>query len=374
MRLSALALLVLVCAASSATARSPLLPQPEAVPYPTASWPTGPLAADVDVAAIEEATRLLFENRGHTLHPDTRALLVVRRGRIVWERYAEGFDAFSRFRSWSAAKSLIQGLVARLVMRGRLELDAPVGAREWQAEGDPRGAITLRHLLQMTSGLDNEDRTGDRNGLMVRMLFGDLSHDTAHAAASVALLHEPGTYWAYSTGTTQILSRAVGRAIGGGRAGAIAFVRKELAEPLGMRSLIIEFDESGTLLGGAFAWLTARDWARFGTLYLRDGVWEGRRLLPEGWVEFTRTPTPVENNGVFTAHFWITAEPKAKQSRALRPEIESFQVIGAAGQLVVMVPDRDLVVVRLGENFHTSWSLLGHTLSEIVLAFPELAP
>jgi CubicO group peptidase (beta-lactamase class C family) len=152
-----------------------------------------------------------------------------------------------------------------------------------------------------------------------------------------------------------------------------AFLERELLEPLGARSLVLEFDPAGTPLGGGYVWASAQDWARLGLLYLRDGVWDGRRILPEGWVDFTRTTAPAANNGTYGAHFWVAAEPAEDQFRMLRPGIEAFEMSGNAGQFVVIVPDRDLVVVRLGEMHQTSWPELNDGLGALIEAFPRRA-
>ena len=172
-------------------------------------------------------------------------------------------------------------------------------------------------------------------------------------------MHEPGTYWAYSTATTQIVSGILAQSVGGGREGVRAFVERELATPLGAKSLLIEFDAAGTPLGGGYVFATARDWARLGTLYLRDGVWDGARVLPEGWVGFARTVAHVANNGVYGAHFWVNGNPGDGQFRPLRQGLEAFEMSGNGGQFVVIAPDRDLVVVRLGEMQRATWAELG---------------
>jgi CubicO group peptidase (beta-lactamase class C family) len=190
-------------------------------------------------------------------------------------------------------------------------------------------------------------------------------------------VHEPGAHWDYSTATSQILSGIVGRSVGGGREGVRAFAERELAQPLGIESLVLEFDSAETLLGGLYVWASARDWARLGLLYLRDGRWDGRRNLPEGWVDFTRTVAPAANNGSYGAHFWVTAPPGPEQWQTLAPGIEAFQMNGNGGQFVVMVPDRDLVIVRLGEMHASTWPELNAQLAELIRAFPtrsERAP
>jgi len=204
-------------------------------------------------------------------------------------------------------------------------------------------------------------------------MFGPLSADTEAGAAAVDFVYDPGTHWAYSTATAQILSGIVARSVGGGREGVHGFVERELVAPLGLTSLVIEFDAAGTPLGGGYVWASARDWARLGLLYLRDGVWNGRRILPAGWVDFTRTVGPAENNGTYGALFWITAPPAEGQFQVLRPGIDAFEMSGNAGQFVVLVPDRDLVAVRLGEMHTTTWRELNEKLGDLILSFPPLA-
>lgn len=356
----------------------PLPPQPPDVPWPTRAWPVGAPGPEVDRAALERAQDDLFAARGPGGLPDTRALLVVHRGRLVASRYAPGFDASSRFESWSMAKTVTQALVGILVRQGRLSLDQAPGIAAWQRDGDPRRAITLRHLLQMTTGLDNAD--GDEVGLGfgVRMLFGDLSRDVVAAAAEVPLLHEPGTHWAYSTGTSMLLADVVTRKVGGKEA-LLAFVESELAAPLGITTLVPEFDAAGNFLGGSSVWAGAEDWARLGLLYLRGGRWDGRAILADGWVDFSRSPAHAEDNAKHGAHLWLNREPAGTQfPRMGGPELESmFFLAGAFGQYVAMSPDRDLVIVRLGEMQATDWDPLGDAIARIAGAFPaagEAAP
>jgi len=359
--------------ASLARAAAPLPPQPAGVAWPTRGWPEGGPVAGVDHTALETAVAKLFAPVGRAGLPDTRALLVVAGGRIVLERYANGFGRESRFRSWSMAKSVTQCLAGILVRDGRLSLDARAPVPAWQQRaGDPRAALTLRQLLHMTSGLDNGDggEDDDADRFVAKLMFGEWAGDTAKAAEKPDLAHEPDTFWAYSTATSQIVSDIVGRTVGGGREGVRAFADRELAAPLGIRSLVLEFDAAETMLGGGYVWASARDWARLGLLYLRDGRWEGRRILPEGWVEFTRTPAPAANNRTYGAHFWLSGEPGPGQFQTLRPGIEAFQMNGNAGQFVVMVPDRDLVVVRLGEMHVATWRDLHEGLGELIQLFP----
>lgn len=353
----------------------PLPPQTEGVPWPTKIWPEASLGDDVDRIDLAAATDALFASTGRGGVPDTRALLVVRHGRIVYERYAEGFGAKSRFHSWSMAKSFTQALVGILVTRGLLSLDDPAPVPEWQTPGDPRREITLRHLLNMTSGIGNRDfLDGDQEagGFVAEFMFGEGAPDMAAFGANAPLVHPPGTHWAYSTATSAILARMIGLAIANDAAGRRSFIHNELLDPIGAIDAVFEFDRAGTFLGGSHVYATARDYARFGLLYLRDGVWDERRILPEGWVDFARSRAPVENNGAYGAHFWINHEPKEHQFELLPGgPTSAFEASGNAGQYIVVVPTHDLIIVRLGEKHAMSWIELNSGLAKLLEVFPE---
>jgi CubicO group peptidase (beta-lactamase class C family) len=356
-----------VAVRADAPARAPLPRQRSEVPYPTRGWPRGdPQRADH--VAVEVALGKLFVKESAAGVLDTRAVLVVQDGKLVVERYAPGFDAGSRFRSWSTGKSLANAWVGLLVRDGRVSLDEPLDARAWRARADdPRRTITVRHALNMTTGLANEDGDGASDSFVAELLYGELSGDTALAASDVALEHDPGTRWAYSTGTTQLLARLVAD-----RAGEDwrAFTARELNQPLGMSSLLVEADRADTPLVGAYVWASAQDWARLGLLYLRDGMWEGRRILPAGWVDFSRTPAPAPNNGSYGAHFWLSAKPGPEQYPGFAGrDFDAFEMNGNEGQFVVIVPARDLVVVRLGAMHASSWEELRKNLGDLIEAF-----
>jgi CubicO group peptidase (beta-lactamase class C family) len=351
----------------------PLPPQPTAIPYPTERWPEAAPGADVDAQRLAAAFESAFAAKGRGGVPDTRALLAIRRGTIVAERYAPGFSARSRFQSWSMAKSVTQALIGILVGEGRLDVKAPVPVAAWRTPGDPRSALTFDQLLHMSSGLANGDGGVGSESFVASLLFGAGSRDVFAFATGVPLIHPPGAFWDYSTATSMILSGVVGQIVGGGREGMLAFLREKLFDPLGMRSAVPEFDAAGTFLGGAFVWADARDWARFGLLFLRDGVWDGARVLPEGWVDYVRTPAPAPNNGVYGAHLWLNLEPKQQQFKPLPGgPASAISVNGNGGQMVVIVPTHDLVVVRLGEMQASSWSAVTEEVAAVVAAFAPL--
>jgi CubicO group peptidase (beta-lactamase class C family) len=369
------ALVVLVTATAGA-ALVPLPPQPADVPWPTAAWPERSPGVEVDRRALESGLELAFAALGRGGLPDTRAVLVVHRGAVVVERYAPGFGSDSRFQSYSVAKSITHALAGVLVRQGRLDIHRPADVVAWRGEGDPRRRITPEQLLQMTSGLDNaDDDDTPLRSFSIEMTYGAGAADIAAFAAAAPLAHPPGTHWAYSTASTTIVAHLLGRAVGGGRDGMLTFMREQLLAPLGMRSAVPEFDLAGTFEGGMFVHATARDYARFGLLYLRDGVWGGERILPAGWVDFARTAAPAPNNGVYGAGFWLNGQPSAApmQFPILHGAPESaFGASGVFGQWVVIVPTRDLLVVRLGGFVDASkYPTLKQSLARIVEAFPD---
>ncbi len=309
--------------------------QPIQTPWPTAEWPSGATPR----AAARERVDWAFSPEGLEAFGVTEAVVLVQGGQIVLERYGEGRGPDDTCHSWSMAKSITHALVGLLVGEGRLDVEATADVPEWR--GDGRAAITLDQLLRMSSGLEwIEVYLRDRPSDVIEMLFGRGKEDVAGFAASFPLAHAPGSHMAYSSGTTNIVSRCAALALGATGPGFEAWMRERLFAPLGMTSPIPRFDATGTFIGSSFCFCTPRDFARFGLLYLRDGVWEGRRLLPEGWVDYARTPTrrqPDAADGPYGAHWWLdTAGPG------------SFSANGYDGQYIGVVPELDLVIVRNG--------------------------
>ena len=318
--------------------------QPADVPWPDAEWPVGRLDGHVDQDRFDALTGAAFDDPPSGRLGETHALLIVQNGRIVFEKYDAAHDVASSLPSWSEAKSITHALIGILVREGKIDIHKPADVPEWQGEDDPRRAITLDHLLRMSSGLAfKEEYEPDNPSDVIEMLFGSGQKDVAAFAADFPLTHEPGDYWSYASGTTNIIARFAGQIIGGGAQGFHDFMKRELFSPIGMASPIPKFDEAGTFIGSSYCFCTARDFARFGTLYLRDGEWNKRRLLPEGWVDYARTPTPQpdEDDSAlgYGAQWWLgIAGP------------HSFSANGYEGQYTVLVPELDLVLVRHGAS------------------------
>jgi CubicO group peptidase (beta-lactamase class C family) len=343
----------------------PLPPQPDGVPWPTSAWEE----AKPDVAVpdrLEAMVDELFEDPAPERLGHTHALLVVHHGRIVVERYGRRFvselealagmepgdiTADTPLISWSMAKSMLHAVVGTLVLDGRLSLDDRPPVAAWEGAGDPRAAITWDHLLQMRSGLqwveEYYEFDGDALPDVVTMLYGDGRTDMAAFAAGFPLVLEPGSAEAYnySSGTSNIVSAAAGTLIGGGEGGMRVWLEERLFGPLGMTSAEPTFDGAGTFVASSYVDATARDFARFGLLALRDGVWDGQRLLPEGWVDHGRRPRSPDEHFTHGAHWW--SKPDGRWGL--------FNADGFEGQRIYVVPELDLVLVRLGKT-HTDHS------------------
>lgn len=338
----------------------PFPTQPGDVPWPTREWTRGPLPPGLDAEGFDRAVRALTE-----LGPDdgvTRAVLVVHRGRLVFEHYGPETDRTSTLQSWSMAKSLLHALVGRLVGRGAIDLDAPAPVPEWQDRGDPRAAIRWRDLLRMRPGLAfAEDYVDSGVSDVIEMLWGRGRDDVAGYAASKPLAAEPGTRFNYSSGTSNIVSRAVGQLVGDGEPGMRRFMQDGLFGPLGMHSPVPKFDAAGTWKGSSFCFCTAEDFARFGLLYLRGGLWEAGPLLPTGWADDARTPTHHTTEEAYGSHWWIEPE-----------DVRHFYASGYEGQRLLLAPEKDVLALRLGVSPNERVPALLRPLHALVRAFPDL--
>jgi CubicO group peptidase (beta-lactamase class C family) len=325
---------------------------------PTADWEVGPPDPDVDA---DRLTAVVAELMGQP--PElglTQALVVVHRGTIVAEAYGPDVDATTQLISWSMAKSITHALVGIAVGDGLLDLDTPAPVAAWR--GDGRREITLQHLLNMRDGLDfAEDYVGDEGvSDVLEMLFGEGKDDHAGYAIARPLAHPPGSVWSYSSGTSNIVSRLVGDVVGGGAAATRAFIVERLFEPIGMTA-DARFDQAGTFVGSSYVFASARDFARFGALYLHDGLWNGERLLPEGWLDHARrwTAHDPDNGFDYGAHWWLWPD----QPRSLAAH-------GYEGQYTIVLPEKDAVVVRLGRSPVELRPALVAKLRELITTLP----
>jgi len=314
-------------------------------------WPGGDLReaaiAGLKRPALEAALAEAFREPTPERPRQTRAIVVLWRGGLLTERYAPGFDAQTPLLGWSMSKSLTNALVGMRVGDGALRLDGPVPLAGWA--GDERREITLDQLLRMSSGLAFTEHYDDFTSDVVSMLFGPAAVDTGGFAARQPLAFAPDSHWSYASGTTNIIQKVLRESFPSTEA-YWRYLFDRLYAPLGMTHSFLEPDAAGTFVGSSFGYGSARDWARFGQLFLDDGIWEGQRLLPEGWVDYSTTPTPKAPYGSYGAHWWLNVgepdDPMARPFQSLPQDL--YRASGFEGQNVIIVPSRDLVVVRLG--------------------------
>ncbi len=362
---------------------APLPPQPEGVAWPTAAWETAPLPTDVDRAAFDLAVTEAFAGR-HPQMGETRAVVIVQGGRIVFERYGEGYGRDTRLVAWSMSKSITHALVGAAVLQDRVAIDTPMGNPAWRG-GDRRAAITWRQWLNMVDGQDYLEIGAPSvvENDVANMLYGRGRGDTARFAARLRLAHDPGAHWNYNSAGTLLIADALTRAVvpdprdvAERRERMRAWMDSALFQAIGMNP-VVEFDPRGLFYGSSLVWATARDYARFGYLYLRNGEWDGARVLPAGWVDFARTPGPDTDTDVYGAHWWLT--PPNGTGRPMRSLIveddlrDAFSAQGHEGQIIVVAPSKDLILVRLGlfDGGADSWDALGDWTGRVIGAFGD---
>ncbi len=328
-------------------------------------WPDG-----VDGQAASQAVDAVFADPDPERPRATRALVVVHKGRIVAERYAPGFDAHMPLVGWSMSKTGTNALIGLRVKDGALALDDTRLMPEWLGRDDMRSEITVNTLLRMTSGLAFHEDPDDKLSDVSQMMF--VQGNTAAFAASKPLAYAPGTHWSYSTGAAAILSGVLRETFDDER-DYLSYPRERLFGPLGMRTAQLPPDPSGTLMGGAFLYASARDWARLGLLYLQDGKWGGEQILPKGWVAYTTRPTAQSPEDEYGAQVWLKLEKSENLGEPPMPA-DSFYMLGHNGQAVAMIPSKDLVVVRLGQTLNGGDWDTARDLGPLVNAFPDKTP
>ncbi len=324
-------------------------------PQPSSETPmrVHPETPVVDPISVDlgQAVDRAFEEPPAPPHRLTKAVVVMQDGRIVAERYAPGVGVDTPLMGWSMTKSVTNALIGILARQGELSIDGPAPVMAWGRAEDPRRAVSIDHLLRMTSGLElGGDLGNDWTSAFdpsVQALFAQ--DDTAAFFDGAKLTATPGERWRYANGATVILSGVLRAKLGGDAASVLRFARRELFEKLDMRHATLEFDAVGAPFGASHMWATARDWARFGQLYLDDGMVGGRRILPEGWVDYSARLTPGSESFGYGAGFWTNRGANGGAART-RPDMprDSFMARGSQGQYVVIVPSARLVIVRLG--------------------------
>ncbi len=324
-------------------------------------WPKGEgvdldrLPEKVNQGKLKQAIDEAFKEPGPDTKRNTRAIVVVLGDRIIAEQYAPEKDKDTPMHGWSMSKSVTNSLVGILVKEKGLDIHAPVAVAAWKSPDDPRHKITLDMMLRMSSGLAFEE---------VYAPFKDATYmlytagSMADYAAAKPLAAEPDTVWNYSSGTANIIARIVTDQAGGTLAGYHQFAKEYLFNKIGAYSAVIEPDASGSFVGSSYMFATARDWARFGLFLKNKGVWNNEKILPEGWMEYSTTPTPKAPMGEYGAMFWLNSGEKGNPDHRKFPSLPAdlYYCGGFNGQIVAVIPSRDVVVVRLGVTHDKSWS------------------
>jgi CubicO group peptidase (beta-lactamase class C family) len=333
----------------------------------TIAWPLGNMLNSnhldgIDYEKLRRSLEDAFADRDKKNPVNTHGVVVVYNGHLVAEKYAEGFDHKSRMMGWSMTKSMVNALVGIAVKSGKLRVEDPAPIQEWQ--DDERKQITLNDLLQASSGLAWHEGYFTPTSDFHKMFT--LSDDKAAFAIGSKAEYPAGTFFQYSSGTTNLLCGMLRRTLGD--SAYHRFPYDELFYKAGMYTAIIEADASGTFVGSSYGYASARDWARFGLLYLNDGVFEDQRILPEGWVKYSTTPAPAAPMQEYGAHIWLNAgkkdDPTHSKFRGLPNDAYLFD--GFEGNSVVVIPSRKTVIVRLGVTHNKNFSLAG--LVQAVLA------
>lgn len=313
------------------------------------AWPRGDLAAAVgaDTTVDLEVARTACDAAFADEEAHTAAFLALHRGEVIAERYGAGADRDMPLESWSMGKTVTAMLIGILVGDGLLDLDAPAPVAEWRGPGDPRGSITLRHLMQMSSGLRCSGRQDPREtwerGVPDHLYPYHEAIDVCDFMVSRPLEHPPGTVGRYRNSDPLTLAAIVRRTVEAQGAEYLSWPQRVLFDRIGIRDHVLETDLFGNFVLCGFDLGTARGWAKLGQLYLQDGVWEGKRILPAGWVDFVTTPAPAWEAAAYGGQLWLNrggAEPEL-------PE-DAYWFQGVASQRTLVIPSRDVVVVRLG--------------------------
>ena len=334
-------------------------------------WPDGDLIEDqkalsnVNAAILADASNWAFERSSS--EQVTLSLIVVHGGKIIHERYAPGFDISTRTRTWSTAKSIAVTLIGMLADQGKLELDKPLGfdwfPRAQSPNTDPRNVITLRNVLNMSSGLATVDNRGMEYATGSGMSYW-AGASSVRGALSRALFREPGTMWDYENYDTLLGVYAMKLAIGDDQR-YLEFPRSALFDRIGMRNTLLSVDRFGDFVLSSQVYTNARDLARFGMLYLQNGTWHGERLLSDDWIDFVRTPAPatIGRGGQYGGQWWLVPEGRNDVPA------DAYSTAGNRGQYVVIVPSHDLVIVRRGLDYgrqgFNRWDLTREVLKAI---------
>jgi CubicO group peptidase (beta-lactamase class C family) len=297
--------------------------------------PKDTLFSNVDYAKLKKAIDDSFDKNGGKAKR-TRAVVVLYKDKLIAEQYDKGFNKDSKILGWSMTKSITSSAFGVLAKQGKIDIYKPAPIAEWK--NDDRKIITINDLLHMNSGLEWEENYSTICDA-TKMLFQ--AEDMGKVQMDKPAQFKPNTHWNYSSGTTNLLSRIL-RAQFKTQQEYLDFWYSAVIDKIGMNSMIVEQDMTGTFVGSSYGWATPRDWSKFGLLYLHKGNWNGEQILDESWVKYTSTPTNT-SDGKYGAQFWLNAGGKF-------PDVprDMFYCSGYQGQMVAIIPSLDMVIVRMG--------------------------
>lgn len=293
------------------------------------------IPTNIDSAALWKVMEKAFVEKDTANIIRTRAVVIFYKGELIAEKYGQGITSATPLLGWSMTKSVTNAMIGLLVKSGKIDIYKPAPIEQWQENA--RRTITIDHLLRMSSGLDFEENYGQPSDA-TKMLFRKKGAGEYALRSKVKV--SPDQEWYYSSGTSNILQEIIRRKFIGRHQDYLLFPHLNLFQKIGMKSAVIEPDASGTYVGSSFMYATGRDWAKFGQLYIQDGVWNGERLLPEGWVKYSATTTP-NSEGSYGAHFWLEHKDKSFPQ-------DAFMALGFEAQSITIIPSKELVIVRLG--------------------------
>lgn len=325
------------------------LPSKPVINTDTIPWPYGDklpaiVPANVDQKQLQKAVdNVMHETTGDGKPCDTRAVVVIYDGNIIAEKYAAGYDKNTVMLGWSMSKSLVAAMIGILVKQNKLTVDTPAPVTEWA--DTKKQKITLKHLLQQTTGLDFTE-IYSRPSSVTKMLFS--RGDMAAYTASLPLKYEPGTEFNYSSGNTNILSRIMRQIIG--EKDYHSFPYRDLFYRINAYSFLLEPDASGTYIGSSYSYATARDFARFGLLYYNNGIWNGEQILPLNWVKESIQASAADKRKHYGYQFWLNGYDEKDPAGRWYPDVpaDMFFADGYGGQDVYIIPSEKLVILRLG--------------------------
>jgi CubicO group peptidase (beta-lactamase class C family) len=306
------------------------------LPFPYGNIdPKDTIFSNIDYTQLQKTIDNAFDKSGGKLKR-TRAVVVLYKNKLIAEKYDTGFTKDSRILGWSMTKSITSSAFGVLAKQGKIDIYKPAPVAEWQ--NDERKNITINDLLHMNSGLEWEENYSTICDA-TKMLF--LAEDMGKVQLDKPAQFKPNTHWNYSSGTTNLLSLILRRQFKTQQE-YLDFWYSAVIDKIGMSSMIVEQDMTGTFVGSSYGWATARDWSKFGLLYLNKGNWNGEQILDESWVKYTATPTNT-SEGKYGAQFWLNAGGKF-------PDVprDMFYCSGYQGQMVAIIPSMDMVIVRMG--------------------------